>query len=133
MAVTLHTQIRVSIQFPLIIIFPPTKYIFTEGNFHLALFFIYLWPKEVVEYLYITYPTVVMVTTAHQNPSQAPFTNFLENSLEKKTNSCKKILFKSVTCNNQLPVQPLSEDERRSRQAIHSCYGFQGDGFPSLA
>ena len=35
----------------------------------------------------ITYPTVVMVTTAHQNPSQAPWTNVVENSDEKKTYS----------------------------------------------
>lgn len=35
----------------------------------------------------ITHPTVVMVTTAHQNPSQAPWTNVVENSDEKNTYS----------------------------------------------
>lgn len=38
----------------------------------------------------ITYPTVVIVTTAHQNPSQAPWTNVVENSGEKKTYSCEE-------------------------------------------
>ena len=54
----------------------------------------------------IAYPTVVIVTTAHQNPSQAPETNLTVNSSERATFSYKR--HHSLLLNNVFSPGPFA-------------------------